>query len=72
MLKLHAVSDSAPTIDAAEVRWAAGELSALLRQMDPESPAGLVLRHAQRELGSLVRSAETARVIGSAKVKVAA
>ena len=71
MLKLHAVSDSAPTIDAAEVRWAANELTALLRQMDPESPAGLVIQHARRELGSLVRSAEIA-VVGSAKVKVAA
>lgn len=48
------VSTAATTIDTGEVRWAAQELSAIIRQLDPDSPAGMLLRQARRELQSLV------------------
>lgn len=52
--------EAAPAIDAAEAKWVASELANLLRQTDPESAVGQVLRHARRELQSLVRSSEAA------------
>lgn len=48
--------DSAPAIDPAEARRVANELTNLLRQTDPESAVGQVIRQARRELESLVRS----------------
>ena len=57
---LHAVpvALSGPSIDAAEARWAASEISALLNQLELDSPTGLILRQARRELQSLIHSAE--------------
>jgi hypothetical protein len=60
---------SAPAIDAAEVRWAAAEVAALLRQTPPDSVVGMVLTHTLRELASLRQSA--AEVIGPFRVKAA-
>lgn len=47
---------SAPMIDATEARWAASEIANLIRCVSAESVAGLILRQAQQELESLVRS----------------
>jgi hypothetical protein len=55
----------APTIDAAEARWAADQLALLLEQLDPDSPVSMVMRQARRELASLVQSAV---VIGPVRV----
>jgi hypothetical protein len=58
MLKLHALAETAPTIDAVEARWAVRELTMLLRHIDPESPTAFVIQHARRELTSLIQSVE--------------
>jgi hypothetical protein len=61
---------SEPRIDAAEVRWAAAELAALLRQTSPDSPVEAVLRQAARELASLTPAAG-GTVIGPFRVRAA-
>jgi hypothetical protein len=61
-----------PTIDAAEARWAADELAALLARVDPDSVAALVLRQAERELRSLVPEARPGEVVGPVRIRVAA
>ena len=61
-----------PTIDAAEARWAADELAALLARVAPGSVAGLVLRQAERELRSLVPDAPPGEVVGPIRIRVAA
>ena len=38
------VPPASPPIDPAETRWALGELAKLIRQVGPDSVAGLVLR----------------------------
>ncbi|MGL6095966.1 MAG: hypothetical protein ACRC7O_09245 [Fimbriiglobus sp.] len=62
---------AAPSINEAETRWVAGELAGLLRQIDPDSPAGHVLRRTRRELESLAESAAPV-VIGPIRVKMKA
>ena len=52
-----------PTIDPTEARWAANELAALIARLDPDSPIGLVLRQARREVASLTQCAPP-RVVG--------
>lgn len=56
-----------PTIDPTEARWAANELAGLIARLDPDSPIGLVLRQARREVASLAQSA-TATVVGPFRV----
>ena len=63
---------NAPTIDATEARWAAGELAGLIRRVSPDSVAGLILRQAHQELESMVRSGEPARVVGPVRVRAVA
>jgi hypothetical protein len=53
-----------PTIDPAEARWAAAELSSLIARLGPDSPIGLVLRQARREVASLVQSTAPPVVVG--------
>jgi len=52
-----ALIPESPTIDATEARWAAAELAALIDRLGPDSPIGLVLRQARREVASLAQSA---------------
>lgn len=69
------LASQAPIIDPAETRWAAGEVAAILRQLGADSPAGLILAQAGRELDSLVRSAAAeppTRVVGPYRLKAAA
>lgn len=66
---------AAPSIDTPEARWAAGELAGLIRRVSPDSVAGMILRQAQRELESLVRSGAAdapATVAGPFRVRVVA
>lgn len=69
----HQPTASAPTIDAEETRWAAESVASLLRQVGSDSPAGFVLRQAEKELQSLIRSAvEKPEVVGPFRVRFAA
>ncbi|MDB5309572.1 MAG: hypothetical protein JWO38_3774 [Gemmataceae bacterium] len=52
-----------PTIDISEARWAAAELATLIQKLGPDSPVGMVLRQARREVTSLAQSA-SASVVG--------
>jgi hypothetical protein len=56
-----------PAIDISEARWAAQELAAMIDKLGPDSPVGMVLRQARRELASLTQSA-TATVVGPFRV----
>jgi len=56
-----------PTIDPTEARWAANELAALIARLGPDSPIGLVLRQARREVASLAQ-AEAPVVVGPFRV----
>ena len=56
-----------PAIDISEARWAAQELAAMIDKIGPDSPVGMVLRQARRELASLTQSA-TATVVGPFRV----
>jgi hypothetical protein len=56
-----------PSIDASEARWASEELAALIEKLPADSPAGMVLRQARRELLSLVQSAR-GTVIGPFRI----
>lgn len=58
-----ALSPDVPTIDAAEARWAAGELASLIARLGLDSPVSMVLRQTRRELASLAQSA-AATVVG--------
>ncbi len=51
---------SAPSISAADARWAAEALASLTRQLEADSVIAVVLRRTQRELQSLAGSARTA------------
>lgn len=64
----------APTIDVGEARWAADQLLALIEQVGEESITGSVLQQAQRELNSLVRSADPqgTTVLGPIRLRQAA
>jgi flagella basal body P-ring formation protein FlgA len=62
-------SPAAPAIDAAEVKWAAEEVAALLQQVAPNSVVGMVLTQTLRELASLRQSAGT--VVGPFRLKAA-
>jgi hypothetical protein len=62
---------AAPTIDAAEARWASDQLGALIANVGDDSVAGLILRQARQELASLVQSAG-GEVVGPLRVRVAA
>jgi hypothetical protein len=61
-----------PTIDAAEARWAADELAALIARVGRDSIAALVLRQAERELRSIIPDAPPGEVVGPIRVRVAA
>jgi hypothetical protein len=65
------VAPTSPIIDSAEVAWATAELAALVRQADPESVVGAVLKQTLRELYSLVPTADST-VIGPIRLKAAA
>ncbi|HEY3788298.1 MAG TPA: hypothetical protein VGL71_05545 [Urbifossiella sp.] len=52
-----AFAPEAPSIDAAEARWASEELAALIDKIGADSPVSLVLRQSRRELMSLIHSA---------------
>lgn len=56
-----------PAIDVNEARWAAMELSDIITKLGPDSPVGLVLRQARREVGSLIQSTG-ATVVGPIRV----
>ncbi len=62
---------SSPIIDASEVAWATAELAALVRQADPESVVGAVLKQTLRELYSLVPAGQ-GTVIGPIRMRTAA
>ena len=62
---------AAPTIDAAEARWASEELRLLIARVGDDSVTGLILRQARQELASLVQSAGS-EVVGPLRVRVAA
>jgi hypothetical protein len=63
----------APSIDTAEARWAADELSGLLNRVDDDSVAAMILRQAQRELYSLVPGGQpAAEVVGPFRLRIAA
>ena len=64
-------SPSAPAIDGAEVAWATAEIAALVRQADPQSVVGAVLKQTLRELCSL-RPMQEPTVIGPFRLKTAA
>ena len=65
------VAPSSPVIDSAEVAWATSEIAALVRQADPESVVGAVLKQTLRELYSLVPTVDST-VIGPIHLKTAA
>jgi hypothetical protein len=48
----------APALDPRELRWAAEEVAALIRQTDHGSVVGTLLQQTLRELTSLKQSAE--------------
>jgi len=56
-----------PAIDASEARWASEELAMLIARLGLDSPVGMVLRQARRELASLAQSA-TATVVGPFRI----
>ena len=64
---LSAFVPEVPSIDISEARWAAGELAAMIHKLGHDSPVGMVLRQARRELASLTQSA-TATVVGPFRV----
>lgn len=55
------------TIDPTEAQWAAAELAELITKLGPDSPVGMVLRQARRELASLAQSQPTT-VIGPFRI----
>lgn len=65
------VAPMSPVIDTAEIAWATAELAALVRQADPESVVGAVLKQTLRELYSLVPKSD-ATVLGPYRLKTAA
>ena len=58
---------NAPVIDAGEARWAIEYLSLMIEKVGPESPVGMVLMQARRELMSLAQSA-SATVVGPLRI----
>jgi hypothetical protein len=58
-----ALTAEIPTIDISEARWVAAELALMIQKLGPDSPVGLVLRQARREVTSLAQSAG-ATVVG--------
>ena len=46
----------APTIDISEARWAVEYLSLMIEKLGPDSPVGMVLMQARRELTSLTQN----------------
>jgi len=68
--RLALAPPAAPAIDAAQVKWAADEVAALLRQTPSDSVVGMVLTQTLRELASLKQSA--GEVVGPFRVKTAA
>ncbi len=61
-----AFAPEAPAFDVAEARWASAELAGLIEKLGLDSPVGLVLRQARRELASLTQG--SANVIGPFRV----
>jgi hypothetical protein len=57
----------APAIDIAEARWAVEYLSLMIEKLGPDSPVGMVLTQARRELTSLTQGARGA-VIGPLRI----
>jgi hypothetical protein len=65
------IAPASPIIDSAEIAWATAELAALVRQADPESVVGAVLKQTLRELYSLVPTTDST-VVGPIRFKTAA
>ena len=65
-IRMPMPAPSAPSFDTNEVRWAAAELTSLLRQTEPGSPVEAVLTQAVRELTSL--TAAPGQVVGPFRV----
>jgi hypothetical protein len=57
-----------PTIDVSEARWASEELASIIERLPPDSPTGLVLRQACRELASLAQSGSPGTVVGPFRI----
>jgi hypothetical protein len=57
----------APVIDISEARWAVQYLSLMIDKLGPDSPVGMVLMQARRELASLAQSA-SATVMGPLRI----
>ena len=57
----------APAIDIAEARWAVEYLSLMIEKLGGDSPVGMVLTQARRELTSLTQSAH-GTVIGPLRI----
>ena len=57
----------APVIDISEARWAVEYLTLMIDKLGPESPVGMVLMQARRELASLAQSA-SATVMGPLRI----
>ena len=55
-----ALASQSPTFDLSEARWASAELAVLIEQLGHDSPVGMVLRQARRELASLTQGSATA------------
>jgi len=73
MVLAHPALNANSTIDSNEVRWAVDELEGLIAQVGTDSVAALVLRQAQQELQSLVRSVgasnDATKVVGPLRVR---
>ncbi|OWK47412.1 hypothetical protein [Fimbriiglobus ruber] len=73
MVSQNAGGFVSPAVDVSEARWAVDELAGLIQQVGECSVSGLVLRQAQQELRSLIRSTETTgKVVGPLRIHVAA
>ena len=62
---------SMPTVETAPIRTAAAGLADLIQRVGPDTVAGLILTHAQRELASLGRMAPAGTASGPHRLKAA-
>jgi len=57
----------APVIDISEARWAVEYLTLMIDRLGTDSPVGMVLMQARRELASLTQS-PSAKVMGPLRI----
>ncbi len=57
-----------PSIDASEALWAAQELAVLIEKLGEGSPVAMVLRHARREIASLMSAPAEGTVVGPFRI----